>query len=360
MCRCRFFFVLLASALFTTPTMFAVELWLNPSVQVVIPDAELVKISPVGFAASLSAELAGIGKSGLGLEFSLGFNAWSPAVAELQHFTNLDIALGVNWKIALVPELILSPHAALGGTLVNAAVAPSDGAEEGSSVSTLDFLILSGLRTRLSLDKETGVDLVLDLNWRVMAEQTKAYHSFVIGLGMGFRAFEEKEAAPAIVVQNQTTERLEKETTIIQRLDRSPQDLAFEQLMRFDNINVIRNRNLTRVILQDSFVANEPQFKSRMEMQLPAVVNYLLAVPGIKSIEVLGYVADDGETRNDIVLSQARAEQVRAFLVRNLAPQWQAIPATGMGKANPLADNTSEEGRRKNRRLEVVLTLEEK
>ena len=56
-------------------------------------------------------------------------------------------------------------------------------------------------------------------------------------------------------------------------------------------------------------------------------------------------------------LSEQRAGAVRDFLVQQGLAQ-EAVSALGLGKAEPVADNSTNEGRQKNRRVEIVVSGE--
>jgi outer membrane protein OmpA-like peptidoglycan-associated protein len=54
-------------------------------------------------------------------------------------------------------------------------------------------------------------------------------------------------------------------------------------------------------------------------------------------------------------LSQRRANSVMQYLTENGIPA-ERVTATGFGEANPIADNTSSDGRAQNRRVEFRLS----
>jgi outer membrane protein OmpA-like peptidoglycan-associated protein len=71
-------------------------------------------------------------------------------------------------------------------------------------------------------------------------------------------------------------------------------------------------------------------------------------------IMVAGYTDSQGGQAYNMDLSQRRAEAVRSFLVAHgVAPD--RITAQGFGPAQPVADNSSPEGRADNRRVEIVV-----
>src|SRR5881396_1626917 len=69
-------------------------------------------------------------------------------------------------------------------------------------------------------------------------------------------------------------------------------------------------------------------------------------------IEIAGYTDGTGSAATNLRLSQARAEVVRAYLVsRGVSPT--RMIARGYGASNPIAVNTTPEGRAQNRRVEL-------
>lgn len=68
-------------------------------------------------------------------------------------------------------------------------------------------------------------------------------------------------------------------------------------------------------------------------------------------IEVRGYTDDAGAEEMNLDLSQARAETVLAVL-QDAGVALRQLRARGFGEVNPVADNQTEEGRARNRRIE--------
>ena len=75
-------------------------------------------------------------------------------------------------------------------------------------------------------------------------------------------------------------------------------------------------------------------------------------------IEVSGYTDATGSVEKNRILSQRRADAVIQYLVENhQIPLRRIVTPYGYGKANPVADNTTKEGRAQNRRVEVKLLV---
>ncbi|MYM27130.1 OmpA-OmpF porin, OOP family [Duganella sacchari] len=70
-----------------------------------------------------------------------------------------------------------------------------------------------------------------------------------------------------------------------------------------------------------------------------------------KRVEVIGHTDNVGLRDSNLALSQARAEAVRTYLSgRGISPEMVLV--SGQGPDRPVADNTSAEGRARNRRIE--------
>ncbi len=86
---------------------------------------------------------------------------------------------------------------------------------------------------------------------------------------------------------------------------------------------------------------------------LDRAVQVLKEYPEIK-LEVQGHTDNRGKADYNRDLSQRRAESVRSYLVsRGIAPE--RVTAVGYGLDQPIADNSSESGRSRNRRTEFKL-----
>lgn len=79
----------------------------------------------------------------------------------------------------------------------------------------------------------------------------------------------------------------------------------------------------------------------------------LKAYPNVQS-RVVGYTDNQGDPAANKTLSDGRAATVKKELIaRGIAGE--RIETAGMGEADPIADNATEEGRAKNRRTELVI-----
>jgi outer membrane protein OmpA-like peptidoglycan-associated protein len=75
-------------------------------------------------------------------------------------------------------------------------------------------------------------------------------------------------------------------------------------------------------------------------------------------IEIAGFTDSTGGVGKNRLLSQRRADSVIRYLVENhQIPLRRIVTPYGYGKTNPIADNSTREGREQNRRVEVKLLV---
>jgi outer membrane protein OmpA-like peptidoglycan-associated protein len=71
-------------------------------------------------------------------------------------------------------------------------------------------------------------------------------------------------------------------------------------------------------------------------------------------LEIAGYTDTTGNAALNLMLSKQRAQAVRAYLIKQGVPA-NSVSAAGFGEANPIANNSTREGRMANRRIELKI-----
>jgi OOP family OmpA-OmpF porin len=95
--------------------------------------------------------------------------------------------------------------------------------------------------------------------------------------------------------------------------------------------------------------------KPNLELVAQAIANRLNVDPNL-TVEVQGYTDSTGSEAYNLKLSQQRAEAVRDFLVSVKPGIADAVTAKGYGETDPIAENSTADGRALNRRVEFVVT----
>jgi outer membrane protein OmpA-like peptidoglycan-associated protein len=98
------------------------------------------------------------------------------------------------------------------------------------------------------------------------------------------------------------------------------------------------------------FATGKSDITAESDSILIQAYNTLNLNPDI-TVEIRGYTDNKGRRSSNKKLSLARAEAVKGWLVaKGITPD--RIAAAGFGQENPVAPNTTEDGRQKNRRIE--------
>ena len=100
-----------------------------------------------------------------------------------------------------------------------------------------------------------------------------------------------------------------------------------------------------------SFATGSAKLLKSADKQLNEVVEAVKQEPNIK-LEVSGYTDNRGKKSSNLLLSKKRAEAVKAYLVKHGVAA-DRVSAMGHGETNQFGDNSTEEGRAANRRVEI-------
>jgi outer membrane protein OmpA-like peptidoglycan-associated protein len=102
------------------------------------------------------------------------------------------------------------------------------------------------------------------------------------------------------------------------------------------------------------FDFNKYTLKPEAREKLAKISGIVLAYPDLK-LDVEGHTDSIGTDDYNQKLSEERASTVRGYLVsQGLKPD--NISSVGLGKANPVADNATSQGRQRNRRVEMIVS----
>ncbi len=102
------------------------------------------------------------------------------------------------------------------------------------------------------------------------------------------------------------------------------------------------------------FATNKADLNDQSKQDLNELVTIMKQNTDV-SIDVQGYTDNTGNDAINNPLSLQRAQAVANYLTGNGVQYAQMKNVNGFGSSNPIADNTTAEGRQKNRRVEIYL-----
>jgi outer membrane protein OmpA-like peptidoglycan-associated protein len=107
-----------------------------------------------------------------------------------------------------------------------------------------------------------------------------------------------------------------------------------------------------RLSLYIEFDDDNATVRPESQPLIAEIVAALQADPALR-LTIEGHTDDSGTERANMALSERRAAAVvRAIVAGGIAPG--RVTAAGFGETSPIADNSTETGRARNRRIEVV------
>jgi OmpA-OmpF porin, OOP family len=119
------------------------------------------------------------------------------------------------------------------------------------------------------------------------------------------------------------------------------------EVMRNGDLMVIRLVNM-------NFPANKASIDPQYYNLLAKVQKAIKIFPDA-SVVIEGHTDGAGDYQKNIETSQARAGAVFQYLLSTMGAESKNITVAGLGGSKPIANNNNEEGKAKNRRIEIVI-----
>jgi len=120
------------------------------------------------------------------------------------------------------------------------------------------------------------------------------------------------------------------------------------------DITLVTTKTYSKIILRNVFFdLGKAELRPESSIELLKLADLLKKNPTLK-IEISGHTDNVGDPVLNQKLSEARAKTVMNFLVQNGIAASRLVPK-GYGSSVPVAPNTTEEGRQKNRRTEMKI-----
>ncbi|MBJ7536505.1 OmpA family protein [Marinomonas sp. C1424] len=120
---------------------------------------------------------------------------------------------------------------------------------------------------------------------------------------------------------------------------------------KIDNLGCPSTKTLLlSVELKVLFEFGKSDIKPRFYSEIKKLADFLRANPG-SDAEINGHTDEIGSTSANLKLSQDRANAISSILINSFKIPAKQVIAIGHGETSPIADNSTPEGRAKNRRV---------
>jgi OOP family OmpA-OmpF porin len=114
------------------------------------------------------------------------------------------------------------------------------------------------------------------------------------------------------------------------------------------------SREKISISLNVQFDTAKADIKGKYHNNIKRVADFMKMYPNTSAI-IEGHTDTVGKEAYNIRLSKARADSVKQYLVDKFGIDASSIETIGYGPKKPVADNSTPEGKQKNRRVDAVL-----
>ena len=253
-----------------------------------------------------------------------------------------------SYRLQLGKVFALTPRAGGGLQLLLISGAESQNGENTDRTGT-QLLVQGGLAADFLLSRDWALGLEGD--YRLLLEAEGMHHGAVFKLVLNRKIadFTPKPEPKKLQTEQAGTE---TEFETVQRVDLS-------SLRGIENIRAFQSGKQVTIIIKDSFPPYEAALTKRTKQQLGLIGEIFMDID-VRSAGFFGYVADvqEDEAELDKELSVSRAKAVRDWLAaEGYLQHVEQTKAEGRSSSNPIADNSTAEGRALNRRVEIIINL---
>jgi chemotaxis protein MotB len=133
----------------------------------------------------------------------------------------------------------------------------------------------------------------------------------------------------------------------------------FKEMKDLIEVNVTGNQVAIRLMGETTFDLGKAEIRPQM---LPLLLKIGALLNGTRGEIIIAGHTDNlplrgGPYKSNLGLSMARAASVADFFLKKASIDPERISTMGFGEHRPLATNDTKQGREKNRRVEIILTM---
>lgn len=139
---------------------------------------------------------------------------------------------------------------------------------------------------------------------------------------------------------------------VIDSADKCPKIAGVASNKGCPEVKVVDTVEMERLSKQIQFNTNEATFTQKTHSILQHVISFVNKYPNA-TFRIEGHTDSVGKEESNRRLSQKRANAVKTYLVNKGVSEYN-LEAVGYGETQPIASNINKDGRRMNRRVEII------
>ena len=229
------------------------------------------------------------------------------------------------------------------------------------------------IEDQLKLEKEKAHQLELDISntqaeiarhdaevarMMLIAQQEEAQRAYERANQAEIEAQKSKEQQALLKQETEAAKRYAQAQAEEADLAKQEAELALEEadsLRRKLNSIATQQTDKGLMMTLGDFVFDSGKASIKQEAidNFSKVIEFINSYPDNK-VKIEGHTDSSGSNQLNLKLSQLRADAVKAILIQNGIAASQ-IEAVGMGEDFPIAENTTNAGKAKNRRVEIII-----
>lgn len=278
-------------------------------------------------------------------------NVIMPSIRNIPYFPEKEIAIGETWTAPGIEILEFNPPI------------------------TLTFDVNYQLTAREKKFQRDTVKITFHYNWNNIARhaypdipykfQGSSYHTLWYDLETRLPLYTENKYDLIFMYKNNDQIQYKGDLTGYYNLKREikekekVQDQIYDQVKKeHQDLNVKKSEQGVIIDFSDIyFNYNDHKLTGDAREKLKQIGQIITRYKDL-SVIIKGHTDNIGSQQFNLNLSQQRAKSVLDFLLMNKYITREQSAYTGVGETEPAADNAAAEGRRKNRRVEIIINPE--
>lgn len=299
-----------------------------------IPMGSLASILGTGYGAGIRYTMNDVFLQNFYISAETGFWYLPGSIARVDSLSTVPGLLSAGWTFHFYDNLSISPEISAGILYNSISYAANDAefaAQGYTTYSDIDVYFSPCMRISYSLNDR--IEFWSSAGYGAVPETDEYLHFVKISAGFTYHF---------------GTDRWNDDPGDEEKIISSKGDISFDE----------KNDSVTSITLANiHFKLDSYEIPAEKIRDIDSIALYIKK-RGFHRITIIGHSDDLGKDKYNIELSEKRAKSVYDYLVSHHGFDQAKLTYTGLGDTSPVADNKTEDGRARNRRVEFIVEWE--